>query len=107
MFWPQESIFVTGNQFLSQEINFSQGCAIPVFARWDWDWDSLYPVSIFDTETETFKIGLKNWDWYWDFCLWYQKLRLRPSAVSNIETDTETFDLEKKVITLFDPDHTF
>ena len=58
-----------------------QGCARPVFACWDWDWDLVYPVSIFDTETETFEIGIKFWDWDWDF------LKL----VSKIETDTETF----------------
>ena len=68
---------------------------------WDWDWDSVYTVSIFDTETETFKIGIKFWvskietetetiislkhlDWYWDF--WFKK---------NI------------IITLYDPEHTF
>ena len=43
----------------------SQGCARPVFECWDWDWDSVYPVSIF--YTETFKIGIKFWYWDWDF----------------------------------------
>ena len=49
-------------------------------------------------ETETLWIGKNIWDWYLDFCLWYQKLRLRlrPSSVSNIETHTETFNLKKK-----------
>ena len=76
----------------------SQWCARPVFASWDWDWDSVYPVYIFDTDTETFKIGIQFWDW--DFInwsqtetfVWYQKLRLRRSSVSNIKTDTETFN---------------
>ena len=69
----------------------SQGCARPVFAYWDSDWESVYPVSIFDTETETFNI---------------LRLTLRPSSVSNIETDKETFDFEN-MITLYDPGHTF
>ena len=66
-------------------------------------------VSNFETETETLYICLKSWDWYWDFCPGYQKLRLRlrPWSVSNIETDTDTFDFKNKKITLYDPKHTF
>ena len=62
----------------------NQGCVRPVFACRDWDWDSVYPVSILDTETESFKIGIKFWDW--DFI----------KMVSIIETDTETFDFGLK-----------
>ena len=115
-------IFVSAGHHNKNKIILQQqqGCARPVFACWDWD--SVYPVSIFDTETKTFKIGikfwdrdwdlyicLKSWDWYWDFCPGYQKLRLRlrPWSVSNIETDTDTFDFKNKMITLYDPEHTF
>ena len=51
----------------------SQGCARPVFAYWDSDWESVYLVSIFDTETETFKIGIKFLDWDWDLINWSKK----------------------------------
>ena len=83
--------------------------SVPSLNFWYWDWDFWNWYQILRLRLRLYKIGLKNWDWYWDFCLWSQKLRLRlrPSSVSNIETDTETFNFEEEKITSYDPEHTF
>ena len=105
----------------SKWVKIGQDRSISCFENWFWKhltkWETFHErslrllklVSNFKTETETLYICLKSWDWYWDFCPGYQKLRLRlrPWSVSNIETDTDTFDFKNKKITLYDPKHTF
>ena len=52
---------ITWQNFIFGKINTIRD-ARPVFACRDWDWDSVYPVPIFDTETETFKKFVSNFE---------------------------------------------